>query len=267
MSLSKSRWLVCPPKFYTISYEINPWMNIAVVPDRSEAELQWQGLHDTFLKLGAQIESVEPLLKQPDMVFTANAGLVRGKNIVLSRFHFDERRGEEAPLKEWFEANGFKVHLVSKSFEGEGDALFADDLLICGYGFRSDEAVFKDVQTYLEVKETLLCELIDPRFYHLDTCFCPLDSGRALIYPPAFSKESLVRLKTRFELIEIPESDATKFACNAVKFGKNIVIPAGCQATEQILATLGYRAFGIKLDEFIKAGGAAKCLCLKLDNL
>jgi N-dimethylarginine dimethylaminohydrolase len=266
MSSTKSLWLVCSPKFYTISYEINAWMNISVVPDRSEAERQWQELHNTFLKLGAHLETVAPHPNQPDMVFTANAGLVRGKNVVLSKFQFDERRGEEAPFKEWFEKNGFQVHLVSKSFEGEGDALFANDLLVCGYGFRSDEAVFTEVQAHLGINETLLCELVDPRFYHLDTCFCYLDSGRALIYPPAFSKESLARLKARFQLFEIPESDATKFACNAVAFGKNIVIPAGCQATEQILATLGYQAHGVKLDEFIKAGGAAKCLCLKLDN-
>ena len=267
--MKSNSWLVCPPKFYTISYEINPWMNLSVTPDVREAVRQWQVLYETFQKLGADIKSVEPLSYQPDMVFTANAGLVRGKNVVLSNFKFEERRGEEAAFRKWFDQNGFNVTLPSKSFEGEGDALFADalsskDILVCGYGFRTDEEVFSEVQAHLQVKETLLVELIDPRFYHLDTCFCPLGEGRAIYFPPAFSEESVARLKSKFRLFEVPEIDAVKFACNAVIMGENTVIPAGCEATEKILSDLGFKPHPVKLDEFIKAGGAAKCLVLKI---
>ena len=266
MSSQNGSWLVCPPDFYTISYEINPWMNIAVIPDVGEAQRQWKFLHETFVKLGADIKSVTPLPYQPDMVFTANAGLVSGKNVVLSNFKYEERRGEETAFREWFDKNGFNVFLPSYSFEGEGDALFAEDLLVCGYGFRTDEEVFSEVQNHLQVKESVLVELIDPRFYHLDTCFCPLGEGRAMYYPGAFSPESVTRLKSKFRLYEVPEVDAVKFACNAVILGKDIVIPAGCQATEGLVTDLGFQPHGVKLDEYIKAGGAAKCLCLRLDR-
>ena len=120
------------------------------------------------------------------MVFTANGGLVRGQDVVRARFRHAERRGEERHFQTWFEANGFKVHeLSSGSFEGEGDALFAGNKLFCGWGFRSDLAVYDQIGTILQVQEIIPVKLQDERFYHLDTCFCPLYKSLALIYPGA----------------------------------------------------------------------------------
>ncbi|MBX7144012.1 MAG: amidinotransferase [Oligoflexia bacterium] len=259
------RWLLCEPKYFDVTYEINPWMSLKRTPERTRAQQQWQALHHTLIRLGAWVEYVDPLPKQPDMVFTANAGLVIGKRCILTRFKHAERQGEEAGYRTWFEQQGYEV-VVAKSgfFEGEGDALFAGTTLFVGCGFRTDPAVEGELKQLSGAKELVMCELSNSYFYHLDTCFCPLDAERALVYPGAFSSTSLARMAKYIRLIEIPEADARRFACNMVPLGKRVVVPAGCSATYELLAKEGFEAAPVELDEYMKAGGAAKCLCLRL---
>lgn len=261
------RWLVCRPKDYDVRYVINPWMNTSIVPDKLLAAHQWNNLHHHLIRLGAWLEYVDHASGQPDMVFTANAGLVRGNDVVLAKFRHPERQGEERHFREWFEANGFKVHEVTKgSFEGEGDALFSGSKLFCGYGFRSDVEAHEEVAARLQASDLIPLELKDPRFYHLDTCFCPLNETLALVYPGAFSDSDVARLGRSIELIRVPEHDALHFVCNAVVLGKNVVLPAGCADTYSMLKQRGFSTFPVGLGEFIKAGGAAKCLSLKLEQ-
>jgi N-dimethylarginine dimethylaminohydrolase len=259
------RWLLCKPDDYDVRYKINPWMDPQQGPKKELALAQWTDLHDHLIHFGARVEYVPHAHGLPDMVFTANAGLVRGLNVVLSRFRHPERQGEEAHFQRWFEDNGYTVHKVAEgSFEGEGDALFVGDLLVGGFGFRSDERAYPSIQSALGVRECLQVKLVDPRFYHLDTCFCPLDSSTVLLYPGAFSPESLAQIENRMKVIPVEEKEALRFVCNAVIIGRDIVLPAGCPTTYTLLHGLGFATHPVELSEFIKAGGAAKCLSLKL---
>jgi N-dimethylarginine dimethylaminohydrolase len=262
------RWLVCKPKDYDVRYKINPWMDLSKTPEKALAASQWMNLHHHILRLGGWLEYVEHAQGWPDMVFTANAGLVRGKSVVLSKFRYKERAGEEPYFKEWFRSSGYSVVEVTQgAFEGEGDALFAGDTLFCGYGFRSDRAAHEEVAAHVNAKRLVAVQLQDPRFYHLDTCFCPLTPQLALVHPGAFNAADLALLEQSIELIRVPPQDAVQFVCNAVVLGTDVVLPAGCVATYQALAARGYTAYPVALSEFIKAGGAAKCLSLKLDNV
>lgn len=261
------RWLVCKPKDYDVRYQINPWMDLSKTPEKALAASQWMNLHHHILRLGGWLEYVDHASGWPDMVFTANAGLVRGKDFVLSKFRYKERAGEEPHFRDWFHGAGFKVFEVSKgAFEGEGDALFAGDTLFCGYGFRSDRAAHEEVAALLNVKKLVAVQLQDPRFYHLDTCFCPLTPKLALVHPGAFNPSDLALLESSIELIRVPPEDAVHFVCNAVVLGTDVVLPAGCSSTYKALESRGYTAYPVALSEFIKAGGAAKCLSLRLDN-
>src|SRR5438552_455922 len=181
--------LLCPPDYYGIEYEINPWMSRARGAETELAQSQWQGLHQTLASLDNKIELVPPQPKLPDMVFTANAGLAVGKKFIPSNFRHQERAGEAPYFVRWMEEQGYEIHRLPENlyFEGEGDALFAGDALFCGYKFRSD------IQSHRAVAEMLGClvisvELVDPRFYHLDTCFCPLPDGGAVWFPAAFDE-------------------------------------------------------------------------------
>lgn len=264
---ANKRWLVCRPLDYDVRYKINPWMDLTRLPEKELAREQWTTLHHTLLRLGAWLEYVHHEDGLPDMVFTANAGLVRGSDVVLSRFRHKERQGEEGFFQRWFEERGFRIlRVTSGAFEGEGDALFAGARLFCGYGFRSDLSAHEETAKLLCVSDLISVELMDPRFYHLDTCFCPLTNELALFYPGAFSAEGIRALERSIELISVPDSDAERFVCNAVVLGKDVVLPARCESTYGLLAARGFASYPVELSEFIKAGGAAKCLSLRLEQ-
>lgn len=262
-------FLMCPPDFYGIHYEINPWMNLTVKVDHAKALQQWNTLCTTIKACGANIALMPPVQGLPDLVFTANGGLtLRNQRIVLPNFKYPERQGELRYFRDWFHHAG--LHPINEitpdtpHFEGAGDALYAGDLLFVGYGFRSDR-IFFETEPYFDQASLVYCELIDPYFYHLDTCFCPLSESLGLWYPAAFTAESQERMKNNLELIEVSHEEAKQFACNAVVIDRNVILPTG---TPQLCATLikhGFQPHPIPMQEYIKAGGACKCLTLWLN--
>lgn len=260
--------LMCPPDHYRIDYEINPWMDRAVGADPSESRRQWQTLYDALGELGAQIELLEPVAGLPDMVFTANAGLVHRNVFVSSQFRHAVRQGETPCFDHWAQTHGFRVVTLPADhyFEGAGDALFLGETLYGGYRFRSDARSHLWVGDLLGV-EALPLELVDPRFYHLDTCFCPLDEESALYYPGAFDDYGRSVLRARIpQLIAATADEAATFSCNAVVVGRTVLLNQGAPKLSRALQARGFKVHPLPLSEFIKAGGSAKCLTLRLDG-
>jgi lysine-ketoglutarate reductase/saccharopine dehydrogenase-like protein (TIGR00300 family) len=261
---------MCAPDHYDVDYVINPWMEGNIhKSSRDRAVEQWQKLYHV-LKDRALVDLVTPAKGWPDMVFTANAGLVLGDNVVLSRFFHKERQGEEPYFKEWFEQNGFTVYELPKDlpFEGAGDALFDREgrWLWAGYGFRSELDSHPYIAGWLDT-EVVSLRLIDERFYHLDTCFCPLTGGYLLYYPPAFDSYSNRVIEMRIppeKRIIVEEPDAVCFACNAVNVNNTIVMNQVSDRLKQQLREVGFEVVETPLSEFLKAGGAAKCLTLRV---
>ena len=264
------RFLMCAPDHYDVDYVINPWMEGNIhKSSRDRAVEQWQELH-YVLKDHAIVDLVKPQLGVPDMVFTANAGLVLGDNVVLSRFFHKERQGEEPFFKEWFESQGYTVHELPKDlpFEGAGDALLDREgrWLWAGYGFRSELDSHPYLAKWLDI-EVLSLRLMDERFYHLDTCFCPLAGGYLLYYPPAFDSFSNRLIEMRVpesKRIAIDEADAVNFACNTVNVDHIVVMNKASDSLKQRLNNAGFQVIETPLTEFLKAGGAAKCLTLRV---
>jgi lysine-ketoglutarate reductase/saccharopine dehydrogenase-like protein (TIGR00300 family) len=267
---SPSRYLMCPPEFFQVDYVINPWMEGNV--DRANGVLaseQWHRLHVLLAARGV-VELITPLEGSPDMVFTANAGLVLGDQAVLSRFLHRERQAEEPHFRDWFRHHGFRVHELPKDlpFEGAGDALFdrVKPLLWAGYGFRTELDSHALIAGLLGV-EVVSLRLIDKRFYHLDTCLCPLERGFLMYYPPAFDSRSNTQIERRVPMekrIILDELDAVHFAANAVNIGETLVLHRASEGLKTRLATGGFEVFESPLTEFIKSGGAARCLTLGL---
>ena len=261
-----TRLLLCPPDHFGIEYEINPWMDRRQGADPEISRAQWVRLRDTLQKLGCEIELVSPQLRLPDMVFTANAGLVVGNRFIRSNFRFPERHDEAAHFERWFIEHGYEVVRLSENywFEGEGDALFSGKVLFCGYRFRSD------IKSHQYIGDLLQClvislELADERWYHLDTCFCPLPDGGAIWYPAAFDEYGQRAIREHIgELIEVSTPEASRFACNAVPLGRDIVLPDGCPQLVDTLTGRGWQCHEVPMSEFLKAGGACKCLALFL---
>ncbi|MBD1927065.1 TIGR00300 family protein [Trichocoleus sp. FACHB-90] len=267
---SPIRFLMCAPDHYDVDYVINPWMEGNIhKSSRDRAVEQWQKLHHV-LKDHAIVDLVKPQRGVPDMVFTANAGLVLGDTVVLSRFFHKERQGEEPYFKEWFESQGCTVHELPKDlpFEGAGDALLDREgrWLWAGYGFRSELDSHPYLAKWLDI-EVLSLRLMDERFYHLDTCFCPLNGGYLLYYPPAFDSYSNRVIEMRVapeKRIAIAEADAVNFACNAVNIDSVVVMNKASESLKKRLTDVGFQVIETPLTEFLKAGGAAKCLTLRV---
>ncbi|MBW4660592.1 MAG: TIGR00300 family protein [Drouetiella hepatica Uher 2000/2452] len=263
------RFLMCAPDHYDVDYVINPWMEGNVhKSSRDRAVQQWTGLFH-ILKENATVDLVQPEKGVPDMVFTANAGLVLDNTVVLSRFFHKERQGEEPFFQKWFEDQGFTVHVLPKDlpFEGAGDALLDREgrWLWAGYGFRSELDSHPYLAKWLDI-EVLSLRLMDERFYHLDTCFCPLAEGYLLYYPPAFDAYSNRMIEMRVpeaKRIAVDEADAVNFACNAVNIDRLIVMNKVSEDLKARLGEAGFQIIETPLTEFLKAGGAAKCLTLR----
>src|SRR5262249_31154397 len=266
--MRQRRLLMSRPDYYGIEYGINPWMSRSRGSTPEKANRQWSNLYDILRGLGVTIELLTPQQGLPDLVFTANAGLIYKDRFYSSRFRHEVRARETPTFDAWFAAHGFAVeHLPERIyFEGAGDALFCGRTLFAGYRIRSDVRGHQYLGRTLGV-QVLPLELINPRFYHLDTCFCPLAPGEAIYYPAAFDTYGRKVLETHIpRLLAVQESEAHRFGCNAVVVGKSVVVNTECPKLEAGLKAWGYTTIATELDEFLKAGGSAKCLTLRLDG-
>ena len=265
-----SHLLMCPPDFYGIEYEINPWMRVSNQSDGDRARSQWQALTQVLEKeIGAKLEFMEPIPGLPDLVFTANAGVLHDGKAVPSQFRHPERQREECYFIDWFNKKGYEVINLDAEiyFEGAGDLLGFQEFWIGGYRQRSDIRAYDRLSKIFQ-KEILPVELVDQRFYHLDTCFCPLTGGELLYFPPAFDEYAQTVIASRIEQdkrFAVPSSEGERFACNAVRVDRHVVLPTGCSETMEWLSQHDYIPHPVELGEFLKAGGSAKCLTLALD--
>lgn len=266
------RILVCPPDHFAVDYVINPWMagHIGLVnPER--AKTQWNALVDRYAET-AQVEVIDAAENCPDMCFTANAGLVAEEHVIPARFRMPERSGEEAPFAHYFKDAGLTLQALPEgaAFEGEGDALFApaEPLLWAGYGVRTALETHPTLGECFGV-EVLSLRLVDPRFYHLDTCFAPLPAGRLIYYPPAFDARSQRVIEERIpkeNRIAVSEQDALGFACNVMRIEDRLFLNQASPDLSRALAAWGFETLICPVDEFLKAGGGVKCLSLIMDQ-
>lgn len=262
--------LMCPPDYFSVDYVINPWMagNEGEL-DRGLVRDQWSRLHEELGQV-AHIELLEPQPSLPDLVFTANAGFVSGGKAVPSHFMPQERRSEEPYLKRWFAESGFDVQVLPEDvgFEGAGDCLIdrAGPWLWTGYGFRTEIEAHQYLAAWFE-REVVSIRLVDPRFYHIDTCLCPLADGYLLYFPDAFDDDSVAAIEARVppeRRLRVAAEDAAEFACNAVNVDRHVFVHRVSGALRDRLGEAGFEVHEVPLSEFLKAGGSAKCLTLKL---
>ena len=257
--------LMCAPSHFTVRYSINPWMDPGRAVDSARADQQWRALVTALGRRGVHIKLIDQDPDHPDMVFTANAGFVHGGRVVLSRFACRERRGEEPRFADWFARRGYEVMEVGEPFEGAGDAFLFRDHVIAGWGWRSTRAGVEAAAELLGLPCVPL-RLTDPRFYHLDTCLSILDSDTILWYPAAFDCDAGRALEALCaRLIPIAEPEALQLACNSVTSGSAVYTTGASPRLRRSLAAAGFDLHGLVLDEFLKAGGGARCLTLPLE--
>ncbi|MFB7723765.1 dimethylargininase [Nocardia sp. NPDC056100] len=257
------RYLMCRPDHFDVYYAINPWMDTTAPVDRALALAQWENLRATFERHGHTVDVIDGVPALPDMVFAANGGLVIGDRALSARFANPERAAEGPAYHDWLSAQRFaRVSAARETNEGEGDFAIAHDKILAGTGFRSSRAAHEEVQEFFELPVISL-ELIDPRFYHLDTALMVLDDTIAY-YPAAFSGESARLLAGMYpDAIIATEEDANVLGLNGVCDGYHVFLSEKAVALSEQLRARGYEPVGIELSELLKAGGSVKCCTLE----
>jgi N-dimethylarginine dimethylaminohydrolase len=253
-----------PPQFFAVDYAINPWMDTANPVDRGVAIAQWQHLHDVYLQLGHLVDLVDPVPGLPDMVYAANGGLILGDTAVVARFKYPQRQHESLAYAEWLRSHGYHPLQTQHVNEGQGDLLPVGEVILAGTGFRTDPRAHAEIAAIFG-RRVVSLQLVDPRFYHLDTALTVLDDTTIAYYPPAFTGPAQVQLKTLFpDAIVVESADAFVFGLNAVSDGRHVVHPAAAVGFAGQLADAGFEPVGIEMSELLKGGGSVKCCTLEV---
>jgi N-dimethylarginine dimethylaminohydrolase len=257
-------YLMCPPEHFAVTYAINPWMRPDRPTDAALAMRQWARLRQVHLDLGHDVRTIEPVAGLPDMVYAANGATVVDGKALGVRFAHAERAGEAGAYLDWFRGHGYDVQEAGVVNEGEGDILFTGQVLLAGYGFRSDRAAAGELEAAFGLPVVSL-RLVDPRFYHLDTALCVLDADTAMYYPAAFDDEARAAIAGQFaELIEAKDEDAEVLGLNAVSDGRHVVLPVQARKLAAQLRERGFSPVGVDVSELLKGGGGPKCCTLEL---
>ncbi len=263
------RFLLCPPQHFGVLYEINPWMHTEVRVDVDAALGQWEALRRTLVDAGAEVETIDQPDGVPDLVFTANAGLLDAerKVFVPSHFRHPERQPETEVFATWFAEHGWDVRRLPTDVdhEGAGDALPFGSVLLSGYRPRSDAGAGTHLTRLLDVPVKSI-ELVDERLYHLDLTFCPLDDRRAMCAPLGwddYGRKVVGALVP--EPLWLEDDEALAFCANSVVVGDRIIMPSCPPRVGRQLEAWGFDVAVSPVDEFLKAGGGCRCLTLALD--
>lgn len=276
------RILMVKPTYFHLENPINPHMKKADGSlhslNKAKALDEWQELRRAYENIGLEVFEASPVEGLPDMVFCANQslpGVSRSGELMaaLSNMANDTRHLEVPAIAQALQGLGYKTQELaersgSSFFEGMGDALWLPGyrVLIGGYGYRTHRAAYERLAEFFDV--TVLClQLVNPRFYHLDTCLSLLDDRTALACREAFTADGWRLLTKVFErLIEVPlsEADSPGFACNAhCPDGRHVLLQKGSPVTVSRLKELGFRVIELSTEEFIKSGGSVFCMKLQ----
>ncbi len=262
---TRRRYLMCEPRYFAVEYAINPWMDPAQPVDRELAVAQWRALAATYRRLGHEVVEIEPVPGLPDMVFAANGATVANGRVYGARFRYEERAAEGPAFLTWLRGAGFEHTAEATAVnEGEGDLLVAGDRLLAGTGFRTEREAHAEASEVLGLPAVSL-ELVDPRYYHLDTALCVLSDDDLAYYPAAFSAQSQAVLRELYpDALTVGARDAEVFGLNAVSDGLHVVLPSEAVRFAEQLSARGYQPVPVALSEMRKAGGGPKCCTLEL---
>lgn len=266
--MSRRQYLMCRPTYFAVDYAINPWMDPATPVDVDLAVRQWTELRDTYRRLGHQVDEIDPIPGLPDMVFAANGATVVDGVVMSAQFRYPERAAEAPAYLNWFARAGYVTHEAKHVNEGEGDFLQAElrggPVLLAGTGFRTDLAAHAEAQE-LYGRPVFTLQLVDPRYYHLDTALLVLGRGNIAYLPEAFSPGSQAVLRQLFpDAVIASPTDAGVLGLNGVSDGTSVVLPAQAHGLAAQLTDRGYTPVPVDLSELLKAGGGPKCCTLEV---
>lgn len=262
--MSTRRYLMCSPTYFTVDYAINPWMDPSAAVDTELAVRQWTNLRDTYRRLGHTVDEIAPIPGLPDMVFAANGATVIDGIAYGAQFRYPERAAEAPAYLNRLGQAGFETREAKQVNEGEGDLLLTGRFLLAGTGFRTELGAHAEAQE-LFGRPVITLQLVDPRYYHLDTALTVLSGDTIAYLPEAFSAASRRVLNQLFPdaILAMPE-DAAVLGLNAVSDGHHVIMPVQATGLAAQFTAAGFQPVPVDLSELLKSGGGPKCCTLEL---
>lgn len=258
--------LLCPPDYYQIEYEINPWMHLENKVNKEKAQEEFESLKEIYEKLGLEVIVMDAKPGLPDMIYTANCGFVIDDLFIKANFKFPQRRKESEYAEELFKEKKFKIVSLPNDifFEGQGDLFYRNEKFFMGYGKRTSKNAIPYIQEIFG-QEPITLETNDPYYYHLDTCFAPLGKETVVVKASSHNKEGMEKIKKNFKNVVIAEEKDNPFMCCNIKVHGDTVIAGqgiGKDIKSQLRKT-GFDTIETPTQEFFKGGGSVKCLTLE----
>lgn len=258
--------LLCPPTFYDIRYEINPWMDVDNRIDKTKAQEEYNTLTYAYDQLGIAYDELGCVEELPDQVFTTDLGHAEDHIFIKANFKYPERQREAAIAEDYFREEGFEIKTMPQDvyFEG-GDFLKIDDTYLFGYGKRSSKDAGPLLAEFLG-KEILSIELPDKYFYHLDTCIAPLNKDTILVHEKALTEEGITTIKQQFKtIIPTSDDDNKNLACNLITFDNDLIMTQGISnELKDTLTQMGFRIITIPMSQYLKGGGSVHCVSMEI---
>lgn len=257
---------MCSPDYFRIEYEINPWMDTKNQVNKFLALKQWQNLYKIYIShFHSKVNLISARRGVPELTFIGDSVFVYKNKVIASNFVYKKRRKEVKYAIDWFSRRNYTIKKLPENifFEGSADAFVWDNKILGSFGIRSDKEAYNIISDFFGLEAAPL-ELIDPKFYHLDTALFPISRDLIAWWPPAFSEDSQNKIENLgAELIKVNYEEANKFVCNSVSARGVIIMPKGCPIFKEEVSKRGYKIIELDVSEFMKAGGGIKCLTLK----
>jgi N-dimethylarginine dimethylaminohydrolase len=268
------RYLMTEPNHFRVDYAINPFMHLDDQPDPVRAREQWLGLVAAIEAAGGTVEVIPQLPEAPDMVYAMNLGLPLvapdgAPRVVLSHMRYPQRRMETPAAEQWFADHGYHRQRIGRDAVGAhfeaGDAFAFRGELVVGHGPRTEELALKHLAGDLDVSVRGI-RIVHPGMYHMDLGFCPLDDTRAMVCPEAYDEAGAAALLALVpEPLVLTEEEALTFCANSIVLGRTILMPACPDRVRTQLEGWGFEVVVVDVGEFLKGGGAVRCLTNPLD--
>jgi len=266
--------LMCPPDYFDVVDQKNPYMSREHAVDRAKARTQWNSLCGVLQQNGFEVDTIDPVVGLEDMVFAANQLFVGeksgyGKFAVPSHMVHESRQREVPFYVDWCRRRNYQIIEIDFGddyLEGHGDLLWHPDgsRIYAGFGFRSTRGGVEKFASAMSkfAIEVVPLQLIDRYCYHLDTCLCPLNDDAVLMFPGAFSAEALASLHKIWKRVHLlTAEEAHHFMGNGIVANGSYITPYSTPQLDAALQREGLKPLIVDTSEFEKAGGS--CFCLK----
>ncbi len=270
-----NRVLLATPTYY----KIMPLSDIArdlydkgAKPDQKVWLKEHAEFEGAFRDLGIEISWVEKLSPElPWQASTRDFGVNTPDGVLVGRFRYQERKGEERVVKETLEELGETVlpkQITRGCVEG-GDCFCLDEnTLIIGNGNRSTYSGFENAREILAEygKRVFVVEFLS-KWNHLDVIFSPVTDKLAIV-----CKDAVPDYFTGFldalgwELIKVPAEHAYRNEINMLALGDDKVLSFKGNSLNKMLKARGLKVLDPDIRTFAAAGEGPHCLSFELER-